>query len=286
MIQITLQILISALRMSIPTLYATMGGYFSEKSGVAQIALEAFLLTGAFTAASVTYASNSLILGYFMAGLISFLIAQIFCILVIFIGANAIVIGTGLNLFVMGVIPLMSKSVFQSTGSTPSIEFFESTSVLTILIFMITIFFSYWLSEKTLWGLQMKFAGEKKEALKATGVSTRLRQWQSVSLGTLITGFGGATLSTFLASSYSPQMSAGRGFIALAAIIFSGWNLTRAMGVSLVFGLCEALQIQAQSNSTIAAHIPGEFIQMIPYVATLVALVIFKTKNRAPKELS
>jgi len=280
------QILISTLRMSLPTLYATMGGYFSEKSGVAQIALEAFLLTGAFTAASVTYGSKSLIFGYLMAGLVSFLMAQIFCVLVIFIGANAIVIGTGLNLFVMGVIPLVSKSVFQSTGSTPSIDVFESSTQITVLFFIITILFSYWISENTLWGLQMKFAGEKKQALIATGVSAKWRQWQSVSLGALITGFGGATLSTFLASSYSPQMSAGRGFIALAAIIFSGWNLTKAMAVSLVFGFCEALQIQAQSNAAIATHIPGEFIQMIPYLATLLALLLFKTKNQAPKELS
>jgi general nucleoside transport system permease protein len=281
-----IDILFSAFRMSLPTMYASVGGYFSEKSGVAQIGLEAFLLTGAFTAASVTFGTHSLGLGYLSAGVMSVLMAQIFCYLVLVVGANSIVIGTGLNLFVLGVIPLVSKSLFQSTGSTPAVEFHESGLLMTLTIFAITILFSYWLSEKTLWGLQMKFAGEKKEALKATGISARRRQWQSISIGAFVTGLGGATLSTFLASSYSPQMSAGRGFIALAAVIFSGWNLPKALIVSLVFGLCEALQIQIQTNPEISSKIPGEFIQMIPYLVTLLALLVFKTKSGAPKEIA
>ncbi len=281
-----INILLSAFRMSLPTLFATIGGYFSEKSGVAQIGLEAFLLTGAFTAASVAYGTHSMGLGYLSAGIMAVLIAQIFCYLVLVVGANSIVIGTGLNLFVLGVIPLVSKSLFQSTGSTPAIETNEFALAMTFLIFLVAVIFSYWLSEKTLWGLQMKFAGEKKEALKATGISALQRQWQAISFGAFITGLGGATLSTFLASSYSPQMSAGRGFIALAAVIFSGWNLPRALIVSLVFGLCEALQIQVQTNPEISAKIPGEFIQMIPYLVTLIALLFFKSKNQAPQEIA
>ncbi len=278
-------LLLSTFRLSLPLALAAIGGYFSEKSGIAQIALESFLLIGAFTAASVTYFSHSLILGYLAAAMASMLFAQIFCFLVLKLEANSIVIGTGLNLLAIGIIPLISKSIFDSTGSTPALEQNSLAAILPLVILVTAAVGSFYLSEKTLWGLQMKFAGEKQESLIAVGVSPVRRQWQAVSLGAFITGLAGAILSTYLASAYSPLMSAGRGFIALAAIIFAGWNLRKALLISLFFGLCEALQIQAQSIAVISEKIPAEFIQMTPYVMTLLALICFKSKQQPPKEI-
>ncbi len=276
---------LATFRLALPLMLTSVGGYFSEKSGVPQIGLESYLLIGAFVAATVTYFSKSLVLGYASAGVSALILAQLFCWLVLRFKANAIVIGTGLNLFVMGLIPLMSKTIFDSTGSTPGLESGPHSWAFPVTILILFLALSFYLSEKTVWGLQMKFAGEKQDALTAVGVSPVKRQWQSVSYGALITGVAGAILSTYLASSYSPLMSAGRGYIALAAVIFSGWNLRKAVLISLFFGLCEAVQIQAQSNALISARIPGEFIQMTPYLMTLLALVIFKTKRQAPKEL-
>lgn len=282
-------LLFSTLRLAFPVILSAIGGYFSEKSGIAQLALEAFLLIGAFSAASVTYFSKSLALGYLSAGLAAVILAQVFCLLVLKLKANAVVIGTGLNLLVIGLIPLISKAAFDSTGSTPSIDVILADLNYPLLYPLIILFFfmtlSFYLSEKTLWGLQVKFAGEKKMALAAIGVSASARQWQAITLCALITGCGGAILSTYLASSYSPLMSAGRGYIALAAIIFSGWNLPKAILISIFFGFCEAVQIQAQSNAQISALIPSEFIQMTPYLLTLIALIIFKSKQQAPSEL-
>lgn len=278
-------ILLSTFRLSLPLLLTAIGGYFSEKSGVAQIALESFLLIGAFTAATFTYITHSAFLGYFAAALATVLFAQIFCGLVLKLRANAVVIGTGMNLLAMGLIPLLSKSIFDSTGSTPALVDIPYVHILPVLILIVVVLASFYLSEKTLWGLQIKFAGEKQKALAAVGVSVVQRQWQAVSLCALITGLAGAILSTYLASAYSPLMSAGRGFIALAAIIFAGWNFKRTIGISLFFGFCEALQIQAQSNSVISSRIPADFIQMTPYLLTILALLIFKTKQQAPKEL-
>lgn len=278
-------LLLSTFRLSLPLLLASVGGYFSEKSGVAQIGLESYLLVGSFSAAAATYLSHSLLFGYFAAALASLFFAQIFCLLVLKLKANSIVIGTGLNLLAMGLIPLISKSIFDSTGSTPALTDMNATWLFPALVVVIVVLGSMYLSEMTLWGLQMKFAGEKQDALLAVGVSPMIRQWQAVSLGASIAGLGGATLSTYLASSYSPMMSAGRGYIALAAIIFAGWDLRKTMLISLFFGFFEALQIQAQSNSFIAAQIPAEFIQMTPYLMTLLALFCFKTKQLAPKEL-
>ncbi len=279
-------LILSGLRLSLPLVFAACGGYFSEKSGVAQIALEAFLLVGAFTAATTAFYTHSVFLSFLMAGLVSMLFAQIFCVLVLFFNAHSIIVGTGLNLLAMGLIPILSKSLFNSTGSTPShnLDLFNST--IPYLVLVMTFALSYWLSEKTIWGLQMKFAGEKKAALEAIGISFKKRQWQSISYGAFVTGLGGAILSTYMASSYSPLMSAGRGFIALAALIFGGWKLPRAAVICVFFGLFEALQIQLQSNQTLTARIPAEFIQMIPYLITLLALFLLKEKNQAPRELT
>lgn len=278
-------LLFSTFRLTLPLFFAAMGGYFSEKAGVAQIALEAYLLIGAFSAASFTYASHSLVVGYLLAALTTALFAQIFCVLVLKLRSNSIVIGTGLNLLAMGIIPIVSKSLFNSTGSTPALNISAANDYAPYIVLAITVVVAYWLSEKTIWGLQMKFAGEKKLALQSVGVSSIARQWQSLTLSAFITGLGGAVLSTSLASSYSPLMSAGRGFIALAALIFSGWNFPRALVVCLFFGFCEALQIQLQSNTLVSTYIAAEFIQMLPYVATLLALFLFKAKFKPPMEL-
>ncbi|MCC2678478.1 MAG: sugar transporter, permease protein [Pseudobdellovibrio sp.] len=277
-------IFLSALRVSLPLLFAATGGYFSEKSGVAQIALEAYLLIGAFSAATFTYYSKSLLVGYLAAAVLTALFSQIFSLLILKFKGNSIVIGTGLNLLAMGIIPIISKTIFNSTGSTPSIELAQPAPYFPYVVLVITLAVSYWLSEKTIWGLQMKFAGEKKLALQSVGISPAVRQWQSLTFSALVTGLGGAVLSTSLSSNYSPLMSSGRGFIALAALIFAGWNLARALLVCLFFGLCEALQIQMQSNEAISTYVAAEFIQMIPYVATLIALLILRSKY-PPAEL-
>lgn len=282
---VLLLLLFSTLRLSLPLFFAAIGGYFSEKSGVAQIALESYLLIGAFTAASVTYFSKSVVVGYLAAALVTALFAQFFCVLVLKFKGNSIVIGTGMNLLAMGIIPIVSKTLFNSTGSTPSLELPAFNVFLPYAALVAVCAFSFWISEKSIWGLQMKFAGEKKLSLQSVGISSVARQWQALTLSAFITGIGGAVLSTALASSYSPLMSAGRGFIALAALIFSGWKLQRALFVCLFFGICEASQIQLQSNQLISSYFAAEFIQMIPYVATLIALLIMRSNDRAPAEL-
>lgn len=287
--EILLGLVLATVRMSLPILFAASGGYFSEKSGVAQIGLEAYLLIGAFTAAAVGYQTHSLVLAYVVAGLVAAALAQIFNVLIFKFKANSIVVGTGMNLLAMGIIPIVSKTLFESTGSTPALDTSEEAlkhslymvSVATVIMMALC----YWIAEKSNWGLQIKFAGEKSEALTSVGVSPITRRWQAVTLCAFVTGVGGAILSTYLASSYSPLMSAGRGFIALAAVIFAGWSLRKAWIVVLFFGFAEAIQIQLQ-NMNLSVKIPNEFIQMLPYLATLVALLILRNKQQAPKEIS
>lgn len=279
-------ILLSGLRLSLPLIFAASGGYFSEKSGVAQIALEAFLLIGAFTAATVAYFSSSLLFSFLAAGLVAALFAQIFCVLVLQMKSHSIVVGTGMNLLAMGMIPIISKTIFNSTGSTPTHTLNTIPFYWVFVIALVVAAISYWLSEKTIWGLQMKFAGEKKSALESIGVAPTKRQWQAITYGAFVTGLGGAVLSIFMASNYSPLMSAGRGFIALAAMIFSGWNFRKSIAICFLFGISESIQIQMQSNAAISAYVPSIIVQIFPYLLTLLALFIFREKSQAPVELS
>ena len=276
---------LSALRLSIPLIFAAYGAYFSEKSGVAQISVEAFLLVGAFSAATTAYFTNSLALSFFIAALSAVLLAQIFCLLVLKLKTHSIIAGTGLNLLALGLIPIISKSIFNSTGSTPAHTMNEYSGFWPMGLLVVTAALCYSISEKSIWGLQMKFAGEKSAALASIGVSTVQRQWQSVTLGASIAGLGGAVLSLFMSSSYSPMMSAGRGFIALAAVIFAGWKINKAIIICFFFGLTEALQIQLQSNQQISNYVPAIILQILPYLLTLIVLLTYKEKNQAPAEL-
>ncbi len=280
-----LDIVLSTLRLSLPILLAASGGYFTEKTGVAQISLEAYLLTGAFTAATVSYYSHSIFWGYVVAVIAGVLVSQLFSLLVLKLKANAIVVGTALNLLVMGVIPIISKNIFDSTGSTPSLNI-DNTGIFSqfypYILILVLLALSYYLAERSKWGLQIKFAGQNSEVLESVGLSPARVRWLAISFSAAITAVGGAILSTYLASSYSPMMSAGRGFIALAAVIFAGWRLGRAWLVVLFFALAEALQIYIQSLQ-LDFKIPNELIQSMPYLITLVVLLFYKNKSSAPQ---
>lgn len=280
-----LDIILSTLRLSLPVLLAASGGYFTEKTGVAQISLEAYLLTGAFTAAAIGYVSGSTALGYVMAILMGVIVSQLFSLLVLKLKTNAIVVGTALNLLVMGVIPIISKNLFDSTGSTPSLNRSEVGTFSQIYPYILTsalLGLCYYLAEKSKWGLEVKFAGQNSDVLQSVGISPIKVRWQAITFSAAIAAAGGAILSTYLASSYSPMMSAGRGFIALAAVIFAGWRLGRAWVVVLFFAFTEAMQIYLQSLQ-LSFKIPNEAIQSMPYLITLLVLLFYRNKSSAPR---
>ncbi len=280
-----IDIILSTLRLSLPVLLAASGGYFTEKTGIAQISLEAYLLTGAFTAATVSYFSHSVVWGYVIAIVLGVLVSQLFSLLVLKLKANAIVVGTALNLLVMGVIPIISKNIFDSTGSTPSLNIDNAGIMAQIYPYVLTaalLGLSYFLAERSRWGLEIKFAGQNSDVLQSVGVNPTKVRWMAITFSAAMTSVGGAILSTYLASSYSPMMSAGRGFIALAAVIFAGWRLGRAWLVVVFFALTEALQIYIQSLQ-LSFKIPNELIQSMPYLITLLVLVFYKNKSSAPR---
>ncbi len=294
----TLSLIASTLRLATPLVLAALGGLFSERSGVINIALEGKMLAGAFTAAAVTYAADkSFGLGNaspwvgLLAGMIAGLfIAVIYAISCIKFKADQVVSGAAINILMIGVPGFLSGAFFLSSGSTPQIpkDHLLPQSPFFIAIAIIVLVAVIWyVLYKTPFGLRLRSVGENPEAADAAGVSvSKVRYW-GVLLAGMLAGIGGAYLSIGQSSLFTRNMTAGRGFIALAALIFGKWKPVPTLLACLLFGLTEAVSIQMQGVFKLPSgeEIPVQFIQMVPYVLTIVVLAGFIGSSRPPRAL-
>lgn len=281
-----ISLLLSTFRVSTPLIFTGMGGLMSERAGVINIALEGLMLVGAFAGAAAASHFHSPWLGALVGMLAGIGLSAIYGLFVIHLKSDQIVAGTAINLLAMGAVPLASKALFDSTGATPSLEMsdrFQSEPLFMALFVVIAI--HYWLKHSRL-GLWITFAGEHPEALSTAGISVRRTRWAGVLLSGALAGLGGVTLSIFLSSSYSRGMTAGRGFMALAALIFGKWKPVPTLLACLFFGLTDALQIRLQGVAIFGdSPIPVQFIQILPYLVTVIILAGFIGKSRSPGSL-
>lgn len=291
---LTLALLFSALRSATPLIFAALGGLFSERSGVINIALEGLMLSGAFTAAVVTYQTGSALFGFISAILAGGMLAAVYAVACIKFEADQVVAGMAINFLMIGLPALVSGVLYDSTGSTPQIDKADkllsfandSISIATILALLL-VPICWYVVYKTPFGLRLRAVGENPEAADAAGVNvTRLRY-----LAVIISGFlaaaGGAYLSIGQSSLFTKAMTAGRGFIALAALILAKWRPVPVLFACLFFGFMEALTVQIQGVFKLPSgeDIPVQFIQMIPYFLTIIVLAGFIGLSRAPKAL-
>lgn len=274
--------LTSVLRGATPLVFASMGGLLSERSGVIQIALEGIMLMGALFAAIGSLYFSSAWMGFLLGGIAGAVTAMIFGFFALFLRTDQIIVGTGINLLAVGVAPFMTKILYNSTGSTPNLPIEVRFSFEPIIVAGIVAVLIWYLFSQTKAGLLMRFAGEEPQALAAAGYSVDKVRWLFLLAAGFVTGLGGGSLSLFLASSYSPNMTAGRGFMALAALIFGKWKPLPALAACLFFALIEAIQIRLQGVET---GIPVQWVQALPYLVTIIALAGFFGQSRAPKAL-
>lgn len=278
-------LLMGTFRTATPLLFTAYGGLISERAGVVNICLEGFMLVGAFAGASVGFTYHSAWIGWLAAIIITSLAGLVYGFFVIDLKADQIVTGTAINLFVTGLIPLISKALYNSTGSTPALDIQNRFSFEPLLIVIIlSLFIIYWYY-KTSSGLWVRFAGEHPKALLSSGVSVRKVRYFSVMMSGALAGMGGASLSLFLSSSYSPLMSGGRGFMALAAMIFGKWKPLPTFFACLFFGFAETFQIRLQGLQLAGFAIPVQFIQILPYLLTILAVSGWVGKSQAPRAL-
>ena len=286
------QLLASTLRVSTPLIFAALGGMFSERSGVINIALEGMMLLGAWGAAVGTLATHSPWLGMGCGLVAGMAVAAVYGLFVIRLRSNQIVAGTAINMLALGLTPVLCKALYDVTGSTPSIplgERFQSDPLYLcwpLYICWALVVASWCWLKYTPTGLWVSFAGEHPEALDAAGIRVNRVRWLAVLASGALAGLGGATLSVLLSSSFSRNMTAGRGFIALAALIFGKWKPVPTALACLLFGFTEALQIRLQGVVLWGTEpLPVQFIQILPYAVTILVLAGFVGQSRAPKAL-
>ena len=283
----TTQLIYSTIRLATPLILAALGGLFCERAGVINIALEGMMLAGAFTAAAVTWLTGDPWTGLTAAALASTLVAAIHAVACIRFRANQVVTGTAINLLMLGIPGFLSGALFLSSGSTPQLEKAQLMPNTPIVLAFAAVPITWYVLSRTRFGLRIRAVGENPAAADAAGVSVAKIRYAGVLLSGLLCGIGGAYLSIGQASLFTRNMTSGRGFIALAALIFGKWRPVQTMLACLFFGLTEAMTFQMQGVVKLPSgdDIPVQFIQIVPYVLTIVVLAGFIGHSRAPKAL-
>jgi len=278
---IALTFISQTIRISVPYTLAAIGGTFSERGGVVNIALEGILLNGAFTCVLATYYTGNPWVGVLAAVLGGVATALIHAIVSVTFKAEQIVSGLAINILAMGVTRFLLKVIFGSSSNSdrivglpewkipllkdiPVLETIVSSPL--ILGTVVIIVASQFLLFKSVFGLRLRSVGEHPEAAESLGVSVTGMRYAGVLLSGALAGLGGAWLAMDQ-HSFTDGMSSGRGYIALAAMIVGKWNPLGAAGACLMFGAAESLQMQLQGR-----NVPTQFIQMIPYLATIIVL--------------
>ena len=290
---LNIALLFAAIRAATPLIFAALGGLFSERSGVINIALEGLMLAGAFTAAVITYQTGNpylvMILGIIAGGVLAF----VYAVACLKFEADQVVAGMAINFLMIGLPALISGVLYDSTGSTPQIDkafklpmIGNQLSYASILAFAI-VPLTWYVLYRTPFGLRLRATGENPQAADSAGVNVSKMRYLAVIISGLLAAAGGAYLSIGQSSLFTKQMTAGRGFIALAALILAKWKPVPVLIACLFFGLMEAVTIQIQGVFKMPSGepIPIQFIEMIPYVLTIIVLAGFIGASRAPKAL-
>lgn len=271
--------------MATPLIFAAMGGLLSERSGVMNIALEGLMLIGAFSAAAGAHYTGNPYLGLGIGALAAGLTAVIHAVWCITLRGDQIVAGTALNLLGLGVPAFLLQRLFGTAGRSPAVDRLPSfTSGLNLLVpaaFLLAPAIWYLLF-RTKPGLRILAAGEHPRAAESVGVVVDRYRYACVVASGVLAGIGGAFLSIGDVSFFTTNMTNGRGFIALAALVFGNWTPFGTLGAALFFGAAQAVQIQAQATGV---PISKELIIALPYILTLVAITGLVRHSRPPAGL-
>ena len=283
----TVSLIWSTIRLSTPLILASLGGLFSERAGVVNIALEGMMLAGAFTGAAVTYATGSPWAGLLGAILAGMTIALLHAVASIRYKGDQVVVGTAINILMLGLPGFLSGALFLSSGSTPQLPIDQLIPSAPIVMAAALVPATWYVLYHTPFGLRLRAVGENPAAADAAGIRVSAMRYGGVLLSGALAAVGGAYLSIGQSSLFTRNMTSGRGFIALAALIFGKWRPVQTMLACLFFGFMEAVTIQMQGVVRLPSGetIPVHFIQMVPYVLTMVVLAGFIGHSQPPRAL-
>ena len=289
-------LLAATLRMATPLIYTAIGGVFTERSGVMNIGLEGMMLFGAFAAVVGSYYTGSPWLGVLAAMIIGGLVGLLHAWASVTLRADQIVSGAAINLLAVGVSNYLLIALWQRPGVSPRVAglstvrlplladlpllgpFFASQNALTYAALTLVIV-AHVVLFRTPLGLRIRAVGEHPRAADTVGVDVYRLRYLCVVFSGVMAGLGGAYLSVAYLSLFTKQMTQGRGFIALGAMIFGKWTPLGSLGACLLFGFADALQLALQTRGF---PIPADFLMAIPYLLTLIALATFVGRAVAP----
>ncbi|WP_027997184.1 ABC transporter permease [Sinorhizobium arboris] len=288
----------AAWRLATPLIFASIGEVFSERAGVLNIGLEGTMLVGAFCGFAAAYATGSIPLGLVAGTAGGMLFGLIFAFFTITIKADQIVVGAALNLLGMGLTAFLFRAYYVSTGKGIEIaqpvhipflsdlpllgEAFFRQNLIVYSTILVAIAGSLVLF-RTSFGLTLRAVGEHPKAADVAGLNVAGYRYAAVLVGTGLAGLGGAFLTLGHSNQFVEGITSGRGFIALAVVVFARWSPTGAFCVSLLFGLFYALQLMLQAQSSIV--VPYQVLQALPYLMTIITLVVVRGRSAAPAKL-
>lgn len=290
-------ILASGIRLATPYLYASIGETLSQKSGVFNLGVEGQMLLGAFTAFFVVFRTGSLWLGLLAAVLSGLLMGVAMAVVSIELKAKQGISGIGFYLFGLG----LSDLLFQKfLGTVETVDGFRPIYIpwLSDLPYLGKIFFNHnilvygayfmvfvawFVLNKTTLGLKIKAVGDNPQAADSLGVSVRRIRYITVIIGGMMSGLAGASLSIALLNVFQQNMTSGLGFIAVALVYFGGWRPVAVMGGALLFSMVNSLQLWVQ---VLNINIPADFAVMMPYVLTIIVLLLTVKRVRPPAALN
>ena len=305
------QILDSTIRLSVPLLLACLAGLYSERAGVFDIGLEGKMLVGAFAGASAAAVFHSGLIGLGMAILVSVAFAMVHGFASITHRGNQIVSGVAINFIAAGSTIMLGQAWFQQGGRTPALqpgerfeaivwpgadairdvpiigpiysELLSGHSILVYIAFLM-VPFTWWVLYRTRFGLRLRAVGENPAAVDTAGISVAWLRYRALICTGILTGIAGAYLSMVQNGGYVKDMTAGKGYIALAALIFAKWKPVNAMFACLLFGFLDAASIRLQGSPLpLVGKVPAQFMQALPYVLTVILLAGFIGKAIPPR---
>ena len=307
---IFLSLLDATIRLSTPLLLACLAGMYSERAGVFDIGLEGKMLAAAFAAAAVAAVTGNMWLGLLAGVGVSISTALVQGVAAITLKGNQLIAGVAINMLAAGLTTFLGQTWFKQGGRTPALgegarftpvelpfaqelgsipligtiyqELISGHYILVYIAFLavpITAFVLF----RTRFGLRLRAVGENPKAVDTAGISVTRLRYEAVLITGLLCGFAGAYFSIAQGSGFGNNMTAGKGFIALAALIFAKWKPVPAMFTCLLFGFLDALQIRLQGVELLGVQVPVQAIQALPYVLTVVLLAGFIGKAIGPK---
>lgn len=304
------QILDSSLRLATPLLLACLAGLFSERAGIFDIGLEGKMLMAAFASGAFAYVSGSVWIGLLAGIVASMLMSAIHGLASITFRGNQLISGVAINFLAAGLTVVIAQSWFSQGGRTPSLMgggrfqtidlpfaeawkdipyfgpiYHELLSGHSILVYvaLAAVPITWWVLFRTRFGLRLRAVGENPAAVDTAGISVIGLRYAAVAICGLLCGLAGAYLATALQAGFVKDMTAGRGYIALAALIFAKWRPWYALGACFLFGLLQALALRYQSIDIGDFTIPVQVMDSLPYILTVVILAGFVGKAIPPR---